>query len=231
MISVVMPVYNSSSILEESILALTRHLDGLGRDYEILCRDDKSTDNSLTVLKSLEKKYISKVRVYCNPENRGLGHTLRELFKDTHGDIIIYVDADAFLCFNLDLLSSILSHLEEADVVVASRYNWSTKKDVPLMRRFFSALYDLNAKLVFGLKTIDLGSGLLVLKKKVIENVHLQRDGFGIHLEMFLKIQKAGFKFVEVPVGYKHWEGGSFRILKHGPKTILETIIIWLENR
>lgn len=52
-VSIIMPVYNASELLEESIESAMKQTL---KDIEIVCVDDGSTDNSVELLKELSKK-------------------------------------------------------------------------------------------------------------------------------------------------------------------------------
>ena len=92
-LSLVIPVYNAEKIIISSVRSLIETLAPLSLPYEILLRDDKSTDGSVEVLKSLPGM-DPRVRCFFNPANQGLGATLRELFRDARGEIVIYCDVD-----------------------------------------------------------------------------------------------------------------------------------------
>ena len=49
-----MPVYNGEKYLNNSILSLSKQSL---KDFELICIDDGSSDNSLEVLNNLSKKY------------------------------------------------------------------------------------------------------------------------------------------------------------------------------
>ena len=51
-ISVVMPVYNASNYLEQSLNSIINQTID---DIEIICVNDGSTDNSLNILKNFQK--------------------------------------------------------------------------------------------------------------------------------------------------------------------------------
>ena len=52
MISVIMPVYNNGDVVADTVKSLLAQTYG---DFELLCINDCSPDNSLDVLKRLEK--------------------------------------------------------------------------------------------------------------------------------------------------------------------------------
>jgi len=221
-LSAVIPVYNSRKIIFGTYESIKKEFEKITDDYEILFRNDGSTDNSEEVLKKIVKN-DKKVQFFSN-SNRGLGYVLRKLFKSASGDYIIYFDADAYLSFNLSILSDLLKNMNDFDVIIASRYK---KGKIPLSRLIPSLAYRVINKLLFRINIEDAGSGFVLFKKKVFDEIELISNGFDIHMELFTKIKKRRFKIIEIPVSYSHWEGGSFKILKHGPTTLIETLKLW----
>ncbi|MFH0936526.1 MAG: glycosyltransferase family 2 protein [Candidatus Woesearchaeota archaeon] len=227
-ISAVIPVYNSGKILNGTYSNIDNELKKITDKYEILFRDDGSKDNSKDILNKLSKK--KNVRVFFNEENKGLGYTLKNLFKDSIGEYIIYFDADAYLCFDLSLLNNFISKMNHNDVVIASRYE-RKNRDIPFSRVYPSRIYNMINKILFGLDIEDIGSGFVIFKKKALDNINLESNKFDIHVELFAKLKKAGYKMEEIPVKYSHWYGGSFNVFKHGPKTLLNTFRVWYRLR
>lgn len=225
-LSVVIPVYNSGKILFGTYENVKREVEKITDDFEILFRNDGSTDESEKILEKIAKK-DKRVRIFSNP-NRGLGFVLRKLFKDAKGDLIIYFDADVFLSFELNVLPLIIKKTKEADVVIASRY---VKGKIPLIRFIFSRVYRTINRLLFGLAISDVGSGFVIFKRKTLDKINLSATGFDIHVEIYTKIKKAGFKIIEVPVKYIHWSKGSFNVIIHGPQTLINTFKLWLSVR
>ena len=64
-ISVIIPVYNAEEHLAE---ALDSVLNQTFTDFEVICIDDCSTDNSLTILEGYARS-DERVKVYYNKEN------------------------------------------------------------------------------------------------------------------------------------------------------------------
>ena len=224
-ISAVIPVYNSGSILQEAYSHVKRALSEMTGKYEILFRNDGSSDNSQRVLECIAKS-DNRVRIFRN-ENRGLGYVLRQMFKDARGDIVIYLDADAYMTFGLSQLSCLIGKTKDADVVIASRYKQGR---IPLHRLVPSRTYKIINELLFGVGINDIGSGLVVFKKSALDRIKLYSNGFEIHIELYTKLHRAGFKTIEVPTDYVHWDEGSFKMLKHGPRTLAMTFKYWLNG-
>lgn len=89
-ISMVMPAYNVEKWVGPAIISL---LNQTFTEFELIVVDDGSTDNTLNVLKEIEKK-DSRVRVYFNGDNRGLVYTLNKALVFARGDYVARMDAD-----------------------------------------------------------------------------------------------------------------------------------------
>lgn len=226
--SVIVPVYNSGRILTGAYKRIKSELEKIADDYEIIFRNDASSDDSQDVLEGIAAG-DRRVKVFLNPQNRGLGFTLRELFRDAGGECIVYLDADAYLCFDFSRLAEFLKILEDGpDVLIASRYKNSSNQ-IPYYRRYPSKIYNCLNRVLFGLDTEDIGSGFVLFKGRVLKGLQLESEGFDIHSELFAKIKRAGFEIKEEPVDYKHWYGGSFNIFKHAPKAMAGTLKTWFK--
>ncbi len=92
-LSVIVPVYNMAAGER-----LTWCLDSLvGQtisDYEIIAVDDRSTDDSLNILRSYEKKYPDKVRVIASPVNKKQGGAKNLGLAVAKGEWIGFIDSD-----------------------------------------------------------------------------------------------------------------------------------------
>lgn len=87
LVSVIMPVYNAASFLEE---ALNSILNQTFRDFEFIIINDGSIDNSLKILSSYKDPRI----VLINQENQGVARSLNNAIKIAKGKYILRHDAD-----------------------------------------------------------------------------------------------------------------------------------------
>ena len=206
-------------------------LSNLSVDYEILFRDDGSHDESRKALEQVASTY-GRVKCFYNERNRGLGFTLRKLFSDAQGKVIIYLDCD--LPFGVDVLPLMLDGIQRYDMVVASRY-LNIKNKILWRRKIASRLYYILCKILFNMPVCDIGSGSVAMKKGVVNSLCLRTEGFDIHAEIFAKALRANFSIKEIPAVCRDKGLGSFRILKHGPKIVIDTLKLWFrltyENR
>lgn len=89
-VSVLVPLFNQSKFVGEtfdSILAQTY------KDFEVVCVNDASTDNSLEVAEAYASRH-SQIRVISNLENLKLPATRNVAFRNSIGDLILPLDSD-----------------------------------------------------------------------------------------------------------------------------------------
>lgn len=87
-VSVIMPVYNKAPFLKEAIDSV---LNGTFNDLELIAVDDKSTDNSLELLRTLKDP---RVRVIALEANLGPAGAAQRGMDAALGEYIVRMDAD-----------------------------------------------------------------------------------------------------------------------------------------
>lgn len=92
-VSVVLPVYNESDVLDHLYRRLTRTLTAWGVTYELLFVDDGSTDGTPEILYELAMRDPA-VRPSSFSNNRGKEAALRSGLSRSVGQAVIIMDAD-----------------------------------------------------------------------------------------------------------------------------------------
>ncbi|MBD5400734.1 glycosyltransferase [bacterium] len=92
-ISVIVPVYNVAPYLERCLNSL---IGQTLKDIEIICVDDKSTDNSLEILREYEKK-DKRVKVFALEKNGGVAIARNTGIDAATGEFIGFVDPDDYV--------------------------------------------------------------------------------------------------------------------------------------
>lgn len=95
LISVVIPVYNTSSYLARCIDSI---FEQDLKDVELIFIDDCSTDNSFEVLNQcLKGRESENLTIVKNPKNLGSGETRNKGISLAKGDYVIFVDSDDYV--------------------------------------------------------------------------------------------------------------------------------------
>lgn len=103
--SIIIPVYNVDKYLEDCLNSI---LEQNYTNYEIICIDDASTDNSINILKKYSEKYQC-IQVMYNEFNKGLSYSRNRGIDVAKGQYIWFVDSDDMISNNaLSILYNIL---------------------------------------------------------------------------------------------------------------------------
>ncbi len=90
--SIIVPIYNVEEYLNKCIESITgQPFD----DYEVICVNDGSTDNSRVILTKWESKH-SQIKV-IDRENGGLSAARNTGLKAAQGDYVLFVDSDDWI--------------------------------------------------------------------------------------------------------------------------------------
>lgn len=113
-LSIIVPVYNAEKYLNKCLESLVNQTVN---DYEIILVDDKSTDNSLSILENYQEKYPDKIHIIQNNVNSGTGATRNIGLYNATGDYIGFVDGDDSI--SLDMYEKLLNAIEETNSSIA----------------------------------------------------------------------------------------------------------------
>ena len=106
-ISLIIPFYNGEKFCEKIFDLIFKQNY---KNYEVICVDDGSTDNTLKILKSIEKSN-SKVKVFTQ-KNTGPGFARKLGFQKSSGDIVLFYDSDDSL-YDENVFQNILQSFEK----------------------------------------------------------------------------------------------------------------------
>ncbi len=154
-ISVIVPVYNVSKYLEKCLESIRNQTF---KDFEVICINDGSTDNSLEIL----NKYAEddKRFVVVSQENQGQGAARNNALKMARGKYIVFVDPDDWI--ELNMLEELIKAFEQtkAEVVEFNRHIYydssNTFKAViaaEIYKEKFN--YDLNLHKYYSLEDVN----------------------------------------------------------------------------
>jgi glycosyltransferase involved in cell wall biosynthesis len=168
--SVILPVYNEEGTLEILYERLTKVLQSISPDYEIIFIDDNSRDNSFKIMSEICNK-DSKIRIIKFSRNFGHQAAITAGLDHARGDALIMMDAD--LQDPPEVIVQLVDKYKEGyDVVYAKRekrtgeslfklwtasafyrlINYFTDIDIPLDTGDFRLI---NRKVIDSLKSIQ----------------------------------------------------------------------------
>ena len=113
-ISVIIPCYNVEKCLEECLDSVLKQTFN---DFEVICVEDCSTDNTLDILQKYKNKL--SIHVVHNDANKGQAESRNIGLKLAKGDYIYFLDSDDIITPNcLEILYNKISK-DNSDLVIA----------------------------------------------------------------------------------------------------------------
>lgn len=226
-IAVIIPTYNESG-------NITRLLDGLAGlkipDLLVWVVDDSSPDGTGTLADSYAA-VNPWVRVIHRSGKLGLGSAYLAGFRaalDAGAEVICEMDAD--LSHDPVELPQLIYAVENgADVAIGSRKipggmieGWG------IARKVMSHGAMTVSRAVLGLRTKDVTNGYRCYRRRVLETIDLstvRSGGYAFQEEMLYRVERAGFKVVEVPTIFRDRTKGFSKLCWNDVTEFFATII------
>jgi dolichol-phosphate mannosyltransferase len=197
-LSIIMPVYNERSTIEEII----KRVSGVeGIEKELIIVDDFSTDGTRELLRRYQNN--CNIEIVFHDKNIGKGMAIRAGLKKVTGDVVIIQDADLEYDPNdyLKLIKPIVE--DEADVVYGSRL-LSHKNKMSYLRYFIGGqIVTWLTNLLYGSSLTDEPTCYKLFRADILKSLRLNCKRFEFCPEVTAKVRKKGIKIIEVPISYE----------------------------
>ena len=164
-LSVIVPVLNEASTLEELAGRLLATLHRLGKSYEVIFVDDGSTDETAHLLKRLYELH-STVRVIRLNRNYGQHPAILAAFERACGEVIVTLDGD--LQNPPEEIPRLLEKIQEGYDVVGG---WRASRQDSLARKIPSWFVGKLASRLVEVRLRDYGCMLRAYRRPVIEQL------------------------------------------------------------
>ncbi len=166
-LSVVVPVFNEESSLEELATEIATVLDGAAIPFEVVFVDDGSTDKSWDVMCGIHGKdpRFGTVRFR---RNYGKSAALAVGFRAARGLYVATVDAD--LQDNPAELPAMVALLDSGNDLVSG---WKKKRNDPISKVIPSRFFNFVTRRISGIRLHDFNCGLKMYRAEVVKNVRV----------------------------------------------------------
>lgn len=192
-LSVIIPVYNERSTIEEVI----DRVNEVNVEKEIIVVDDGSTDGTVEAIKRKEHEVT---KVHLSPVNFGKGAAIRVGLTYVTGEVIVIQDADAEL--DPQEYHLLLSRIEQgADVVYGSRF-LKPNPNIPGITILANKFLTLLTNILYGCRLTDMETAYKMFRTDVARRLRLKCIGFEVEPEITAQFLKLGCKIIEVPISY-----------------------------
>ncbi len=207
--SIIIPCYNEEKNVGELHTRLTKTMQSLGSDYEIIFVDDGSTDDSYKVLSELSNLKVIKFR-----KNFGQTAAMDAGIKAAEGEILITIDGD--LQNPPEEIPKLLEKINEGYDVVSG---WRYKRKDSFSKKFTSRVANMLRKFFIDDGIHDSGCTLKAYKAECFKNLDLFGEAHRF-IPGILRWQ--GFKITEVKVEHAPRKHGQ---TKYGYERVLRGLV------
>lgn len=196
--SLVVPAYNESLIIGDTVKTLLDCLDKNFADYELVISDDGSTDDTKAIVESIKDPHLRCVGHF---PNMGKGAAVREGILAAGGDVIACTDAD--LAYGTDIIPLIVAELEKGgcDLVIGSRkLHPEGYADYPPIRLLASRCFSFMTGVLAGFH-YDTQCGLKVYTASAARQIfsRCETDGFAFDFEAVMIAGRLGLMIGQYP--------------------------------
>ncbi len=217
-VSIVIPVYNESAILETALMDLCRDIRASFKwSFELLVAENGSTDDTLAKAKKIAQIH-PEIRVLSAGEpNYGLA--LRKGILQSRGRYVICDEID--LC-DVGFYRRALEKLESGcDMVVGSKLLSESEDRRPFIRRFASKFFTFLLRISVGFKGTDTHGLKAFNRAKLVEVVNackVDKDVFAS--ELVVRAGRSKRKIVEIPLMIEEKRMPSIRLFRRVPRVL-----------
>lgn len=199
-IQIVTPVYNEEKNIEYTIVSFFEKFSNYNFDLEFIVSEDGSSDNSVSVIKALSKKY--KVKLFSSKERKNYTDSVLFGLTKATSELVAFVDSDGQ--YDPTDLLRMYSKLKKGTFVLGFR---SPRSD-SFFRLSISKSFWVIYKLMLRLNLADPSSGYFIGYKADVDKVlNNFQNGYlkeGFWWEFYARAHYLGIEIIEEPV--KHFD-------------------------
>lgn len=164
-LSIIMPIYNSEQYLEQCVKSI---VEQKFEDYELICVNDGSTDNSAKILEKYSKK-CKKIKIITQ-ENSGVIKARIAGYEAATGEYIAWVDSDDFI--EKDMFEKLVTSAvkEKADIAYCN-YNFYPKNVINKKKWFNDYKGTIDWKFIMN-NTIQWNK---IVKKELLDKINITK--------------------------------------------------------
>jgi glycosyltransferase involved in cell wall biosynthesis len=215
-VDITIPVYNEEKELEKSVLTLADYLARNLSDFQwcISIADNASTDNTLKIAQTLEKKYPYVHAIHL--PQKGRGRAVKYVWTHSKADYVAYMDVD--LSSDLKHFPNLVHALQRGyDIAIGSRNTHGSRVyGRNLLRSITSKGYITLIKLFFWVHFSDAQCGFKAVTREVVNELIplIDDNGWFFDSELLIVGEKLGYRIYDEPVTWIDNPGSTVRVWK-----------------
>ncbi len=163
-------------------------------DAEILLVDS-SRDRTAEIAEGLGARVLRQF------PPQGYGPAMNRAVREASGDVVVTLDCDD--TYPVEMVPKLAAMIDEGwDLVNTTRVK-RRPKAMPFANFLANRLFALGARVLHGIRTTDVHSGMRAYRKTMIEQVTWSEHGPALPVDMLLIPYRRGFLVAEVEIDYR----------------------------
>ena len=223
---VIVPTYNE----RENIIKLIDAVLAQSPSIDVLVVDDGSPDGTGAIVDA-RADVDQRVHALHREKKLGLGTAYVAGFRwALERDYQLIFEMDADFSHDPEHLPQFLAAIENADLVIGSRYRDGrvTVVNWPIARLLLSYFANVYARFVTGLPLYDTTAGFKCFRRKVLEAIDLtdvRSNGYAFQIEMHFRVWRKKFRIEEIPIVFVDRTEGTSKMSR---KIVREAVwMVW----
>jgi dolichyl-phosphate beta-glucosyltransferase len=226
-LSIIIPAYNESAIIEDSLKKIGNFLSEKDFQYEIILVNDGSTDDTLNIV-TLLSSINSRIRV-INISHKGKGAAVKKGILESKAKWNFLCDADLSMSIDqLDKFLTLINQDSSVDIIISNRsdINSNVYKEPP-MRHYLGIIFNIFVRLLLLKNFHDTQCGFKLFKNSTTLKIFkLQKiNGFCFDVEILYLANKFKKNIKQIPIEWHYNSNSSVRIF-NGSKAFIDLVFI-----
>jgi glycosyltransferase involved in cell wall biosynthesis len=179
---------------EGAVAKVIRDIQRVAPDAEVLLVDS-SKDRTAEIAQELGARIIKQF------PPQGYGPAMDRAVREASGDVVITLDCDD--TYPVEAIPELRRLVEQGyDLVNTTRVH-KRPKAMPFANFLANRFFALGARVLHGLRTTDVHSGMRAYRKSMIDRVQWTAKGAALPVDMYVIPHRMGFRTIEIPIDYR----------------------------
>lgn len=179
---------------EKAVAKVIEDIRRVVPDAEILLVDS-SRDRTAEVAESLGCRVIKQF------PPQGYGPAMNRAVREGSGDVVVTLDCDD--TYPVEMIPRLVAMIEQGwDLANTTRVK-RRPKAMPFVNFIANRVFALAARLLHGIRTTDVHSGMRAYRKTMIDAVQWNEKGPALPVDMLVIPYRRGFRVTEVEIDYR----------------------------
>jgi glycosyltransferase involved in cell wall biosynthesis len=179
---------------EGAVGKVIRDIRAVAPEAEILLVDS-SKDRTAEIAEELGCRVIKQF------PPQGYGPAMDRAVREASGEVVITLDCDD--TYPVEAIPKLVALIDEGYDLVNTTRTWRRPAAMPFANFLANRVFALGARVLHGLKTTDVHSGMRAYRKSMIDAVKWDPHGAALPVDMYVIPYRRGFKVTEIPIDYR----------------------------